>query len=548
MRALLLSLAIVASVGVAAPVAHADGLMIPREAPGGKAPAGFSVSPGRAVAIASGTGKVREEIARDGTVPLTAHPYLFGDDYWLVRFNRGPEQRVEVQLNGRTGRVTGAWSGREIGWPPIAHGWHGPRSRMLHKLMVLAGLLFLLPFLDFRRPFRLLHLDLLMILALGVSYVFAARGNVYASTPLVYPPLLYLLARLATKAVRGSPDPGRLTWMSWGALAAGLVGLLALRYIYVAVAGEVTDVGFASMFGADSILNGFPIYDSSAGSGHLDSYGPINYLAYVPFVAVFGFDLTHSDVAAGEIAAVAFDLLTVVGLYVLGNRLRPGSQGRVLGLLLAWGYAACPWTLFALASATNDGLVAMLLVWTLVVVATPWARGLGLALASLTKFAPLVLGGLFLRVGRERGLRPMLVYIGTFSAAVALFVLAYLPDGGLRETYDSTIGFQFGRTSPFSLWGLHPSLDPLHTLFTVFAAGMALVAIWLPREREPARLAAFGGALLIAAQITAIHWYYFYIPWFLPYALAGLLAIRPATPAPAIVGEEPQPELAVSRS
>ena len=33
------------------------------------------------------------------------------------------------------------------------------------------------------------------------------------------------------------------------------------------------------------------------------------------------------------------------------------------------------------------------------------------------------------------------------------------PDGGVRELYDRTIGYQAGRPSPFSVWGLAPSLD-----------------------------------------------------------------------------------------
>jgi len=64
----------------------------------------------------------------------------------------------------------------------------------------------------------------------------------------------------------------------------------------------------------------------------------------------------------------------------------------------------------------------------------------------------------------------------------------------------------------------------VRTVVTVLAAALALVAVVVPRDRDLIRLAAFGAALLIAAQLTAINWYYFYIPWFLPYALAGLLA------------------------
>jgi Glycosyltransferase family 87 len=526
-RGLLALLTIAAVLALVPPSAFgADALQVPREPPANGHPAGFRIDERQAVEIATATGKVREEIEHPGAPgALVAAPKLFGDDDWLIEYFRGSRQRVQVQLNGMTGKLVGAWRGAEIAWPPIAHGMHGPRARRLHKLLVLAGILFLLPFLDRRRPFRMLHLDLLAVLSLGVSYLFAARGNLYLSTPLMYPPLLYLLGRLVWLSTRARPeaDAGRLTWMSPRALAIALVAVLVARYLYVAIDGQVNDVGYASLFGADSIAHGYPLYDSSPGSGHLDSYGPVNYLAYVPFTWIFGFHLDHSHAAAAQVAAVVFDLGTVAGLFVLGRRLRPGG-GDVLGLALAFAFAACPWTLFSLSVGGNDGLVALILVWTLVAAVSPVGRGTGMALASLTKFAPLILAGLFLRVRGERGWRPVALYVGAFVVVSLFMIVPYLPDGGPREFYDSTIGFQFGRTSPFSIWGLHPWWRQFHGVFTGLVALMALASIIVPRERSIPRLAAFGAALLIAAQLTAIHWYYYYVPWFLPYAFVGLFS------------------------
>jgi hypothetical protein len=177
-----------------------------------------------------------------------------------------------------------------------------------------------------------------------------------------------------------------------------------------------------------------------------------------------------------------------------------------------------------LSSNTNDGLVALVLVWTLVAVGSPIGRGIGVACAAATKFAPLILGGLFLRGPGERNRRPLELYAATFAGMIAVLVLAFLPGGGLREMYDSTIGFQFGRSSPFSLWGLHPWWMPIHTIVTAAGALLALALVFLPRERTPVQLAAAGAALLITAQITAIHWYYFYLPWFAPFALVAFFS------------------------
>ena len=82
---------------------------------------------------------------------------------------------------------------------------------------------------------------------------------------------------------------------------------------------------------------------------------------------------------------------TFAFLILLGLRIRPGPAGRRLAAILAFGWAAYPYTAFALESNSNDTLVAMLLV------ARCWcspgpARGAMAALATFAKFAPALLG------------------------------------------------------------------------------------------------------------------------------------------------------------
>src|SRR5205809_108296 len=57
------------------------------------------------------------------------------------------------------------------------------------------SLAFIAPFFDRRRPFRLLHLDLLVLLGLGISLFFYNRGEITTSVPLTYPVLGYFLVR-----------------------------------------------------------------------------------------------------------------------------------------------------------------------------------------------------------------------------------------------------------------------------------------------------------------------------------------------------------------
>jgi hypothetical protein len=109
---------------------------------------------------------------------------------------------------------------------------------------------------------------------------------------------------------------------------------------------------------------------------------------------------------------------------------------------------------------------------------------------------------------------------------VALLVLPFLPDGGLREFYDRTLGYQASRSSPFSVWGLAPSLDFLRPVERAAAAVLAFAVAFWPRRKSPVQVAALAAAVLIAVQLGATHWFYFYVVWFLPLVLAALFVTQ----------------------
>lgn len=483
-------------------------------------PKGFSLSASQAIAIARRNQKVGKELESG---PLTAQALVVGNSHWIVQFKRAGSLRVQVQLDGHTGSINFADRGRELRWPALAHGQHGPRVRRIHTIMIVAGLLFLAPFFDPRRIRRMLHLDLIAVLALGGSLAFADAGKPTAATPLMYPPLLYLLARAVWLGWRGPParEAQTLTWARPGLLLGGLALVLVARYGYVIADGGVNDIGYASLYGADSIRHGYEIYNSAPGQGDLDAYGPFMYLAYVPFASLFHFDLSGAHTAGAQAAAIAWDAGTIACLFALGRRIRPGSA---LGPSLAFAWAACPWTFLPLVSGTNDGLVSLLMAATLLLLTSPGWRGLTLGLGVSAKFGPAILGLLFARAARERGRRPLVVYVTAAIAPFVILVLAFLPDGGLREFWDATIGFQLHREAPSSLWGLWPSLKPLQYVVQAGAIALAIASFWLPRERTMERVAACGAALLIAAQLSTVYWYYFYVVWFLPYLLVALFS------------------------
>ena len=449
-------------------------------------PRGFQLNAGDAQRIADRLPLVRRELAKLGPLrrevelPLyyVAHPARYE-----VVYKRGDRTYIDIHVDGITGEVVEQWSGPQAdmilarGYTPSVG---GPMN--LWYVWLPLGLLFVAPFVDPRRPFRLVHLDLLVLLGFGVSELYFNKGNVDVSVPLVYPLLVYLFIRLALAGFRPRARNERLmpyARTSW--LVIGLVALMIFRVGLNVTNSNIMDVGLASVIGADRVTHKLDLYTDN--SVHGDTYGPVNYLAYVPFELVFPTDSNTSELRAAKAAALTFDLLTVIGLMLLGARLRAGREGRRLGVAMAFAWAAYPFTLIGLQSNVNDGLIAVLLVYALLAITSPAKRGLMVGLAAAAKFAPVALVPLFATgTGEEPRGRSWAVFGAVFSAVVAGSILLYLPDGGLREFYNCTIGFQMNRYSVFSLWGLHP------------------LARLAPGHREGGRSPVRGGAGLRAAQ------------------------------------------------
>ena len=122
------------------------------------------------------------------------------------------------------------------------------------------------------------------------------------------------------------------------------------------------------------------------------------------------------------------------------------------------------------------------------------------------------------------------------AATVAAFSILLLEPGlweALRTFWDRTIGFQTGRDSPFSIWGwgqYHaagiPDLGFLQPVVAVLGVLLAVVVAFRPREKGPIELAALTAAVLLAFQLSLTHWFYLYLPWFLPFVFVWLLLPR----------------------
>lgn len=490
-------------------------------------PPGHRLTSKRAIAIAELVPKIRRaRFEHPGSYQVA---YTKGATQWQVSlFSRDRAEIGQVTIDDLTGGVMEAWTGYQVAWT-MARGYDGAFGRRVNAWYVWVPMcaLFVAPFLPWRRKPSWLHLDLLALLAFSIPLAFFNEARIGLSTPLIYPPLVYLLIRMLLVARRGPrAEPLRLLVpVSW--LAVALVFLVGFRVGLNVANSNVIDVGYSGVIGADRLVDGTPLYGTwprDNGSG--DTYGPVNYYAYVPFEQLFPWSGRWDDLPAAHAAAVAFDLLTIVGLFLLGRRIR----GPSLGIVLAYAWAAYPFTLYASSTNSNDALVALLIVATLLVAGRPAARGAAAALAGLTKLAPLALAPLFARTpsdARPTRVRPgatsFVLYALAFALTASVAMLPVILGGDLRTFWDHTIAFQRERESPFSIWGLWGGLDTVQTAVQLAAVLLALaVAVW-PRRPTLVQMAACGAAVLIALQLGVTYWFFLYVVWFFPLAIVALL-------------------------
>jgi hypothetical protein len=510
--------------------------------------------------VAARNPAVRAELSRHrNTVP---YEYTKGPGRWQVSwFTLGRHQKelMQVYVDDVSGRVTEVWTGYQVAWT-MARGYAGAFGRVVDAWYVWVPmcLLFLAPFLPWplrrarhpaspecvggqsscRRP-SLLHLDLLMLLGFSISLALFNHAQVGLSVPLVYPFLLYLLVRMLLLGFgRGRPRQALRLLVPTSWLVVGIVFLVGFRIGLNVADSNVIDVGYAGVIGADRLLHDQPLYghwphDNASG----DTYGPVAYYAYLPFRAIFGWSGTWDDLPAAHAAAIIFDLLTLLALFLLGRRVR----GPTLGTTLAYAWAAYPFSLWTLSSNTNDSLVALLLVLALLGLARAPLRGGLAALAGLTKFAPLALFPLFLRgAGGPPRRRSIVLYLLAYAGTIAAALLPVLLQHNVQGFWHDTVAYQSARDTPFSIWGLWGGLGLVQHLAEGAAAGLALAVAFVPPRRGVVEVAALAAAVLISVELSANYWLYSYIVWFFPLVMVALLGAHPSSLGRAIAAAEEQ--------
>jgi len=488
----------------------------------------------RVEAIASRTETFKEQRRANPGASVSAVKKAAGS--WEVSlYSKGkvPKQVALAKVDS-AGQVTEVWSGFQVAWS-MARGYPGAFGRSINSpwIWIPLCIAFLLPFFDWRKPLRWLHFDLLALVGFSASLAFFNAAELGISVPISSALLAWLVIRLLAIGLRpdARPPPLRLM-LPWRWLVVIGLFLVGLRVGLNIVDGNVIDVGYAGVIGADKFSHGRQLYGAfpfDNGSG--DTYGPLLYLLYVPFEWIWPWQGTWDDLAAAHAVAGVFDLLCAALLFLIGRKLRDN----VLGVVLAYAWLAFPFSVYVTNSGSNDAIPAAFVLAAIWLHRQPLARG-GLSIAAgLTKFAPLALLPLFAGdrlwdrdlAGKVR-LRKLALFILGVLVVAGATALIFAPTTSPKDFWDHTLAYQFGRDAPFSVWGLYGGGWRTAQHFVQGATILlALAVFFVPRRGNTITLAALAAAIMAAVQLSATYWFYLYLAWLLPMALIAFLG-RPA--------------------
>lgn len=460
-------------------------------------------------------------------------------DHWEVDSWVNNKVVVRCDVNDQGERVTGVWTNHQVAWK-MARGSDGAFGGDINRWFVWWPMFALFAALMIR-PWNLKSwrtVDVIALLSFGVSHEFFNSGMIEWSVPLAYPPLVYLFIRMSIWFVRGVPAAGDSrgaswvpTWICW------VVALFAagVRYGINAYGSNVVDVGYAGVLGANALLDGqLPYGNMPEDNQHGDTYGPLNYIAYIPAVLALGRSTDWSQgLPAAHGLSVASDVACVAALvFVAWRWISPRAAA-----ITAAAWMTFPYTAFSLSSNVNDLLVAAVLLAAFAALPVPVLRGALLAVAGGIKFVPLIAAPIFLHLGTQARRRQALATLAGIVGVTLLwggFIAGY--PKGLKSFVDATWGFQFERESPFSIWGMYG----WHTAQRVAQAALViavLIAAAIPRTRDFRQVAAGAAAAVIGVHLVLQHWFYLYIPWFFGFVLIAMIARSESRAEPAAAAQ-----------
>ena len=486
----------------------------------------------KAVRLAAASARVRDELSNHGPYSTRA---MYEDGEWTVRFyvdEKGAvggrptdygKEIATVGVDDKSWVLNYVYTGDQVGWN-MARGVKGAYGKQANYWWVWLplSLVFAAAFWRTDRLISVRNLDILALLGFLVSHGFYRQGIVLEAVVLWYPPLVYLFVRtllmgfgIGERVEKTSNLP---MWLLM--VLAGLAGGLVMS---LNVDARVIDVGYAGVVGADRILDGTIPYGnmpSDVGTG--DTYGPLNYLLYVPFVLMFGYSGEWDFLPAAHALTLFSFVAGAMALFITGYRLS-GREGAA-ALIFAW--AAFPYTVYTTNNNTNDIIVAAVAAIGLAAAASPIARGASVAAGFGVKLYPLILGPLWISYdGLKR--KPIVDFVLGGAGVVLLTFWVVLLDGhpfrAIELFYERTLAFQGDRVSPWAIYTQVPETRFLQKLVTAGVIFLGLLVAFVPRRKSLRRLAALSAALVIAFQLTVNYWFYAYIVWFAPFVFVALL-------------------------
>ena len=400
-------------------------------------------------------------------------------DVWQVSVFSGKAGETATGKVDTGGRVVEAWVGPEVAWP-LARG-NGLGGILNRPLIWLSFCLFFLVGLaNLRKPLSLRNLDLLVFLSFSIYLLYFNEGRVFASVAAASVPLVYLIGRCVWIGWTNRASPTAAAVPVW-LLVAATVLLFGFRVGLNTEGSGVLDVGYAGVIGADRLANGvspygnFPVKDTGRPCGpatedgdigdwiqangrcetanHLgDTYGPVNYHAYLPGLALLGWSGKWDGLPAVHFTTILFDLLAILGLAAVGFRF----GGKRLAVLLAFAWVANPFTQYVSSSNTNDAIMPAFLIWGFWAASSNVGRGVFAALGAWAKLAALVVAPLWATYPDAQHWRRATVFAAAFTGTTVLcfwtLILGGNPVEAFRVFYERTFEIQVDRHSPFSPW------------------------------------------------------------------------------------------------
>jgi hypothetical protein len=527
-------------------------------------PAGHRLTARQARAIALADPKARA-VLRDNRGSYH-RIFLKGQTRWQLSIyaKEKPLREIgQVLIDDASGKVTESWDSHYVAWT-MARGYDGAFGRSITSpwLWGVLLLLFLAPLVRLR-PLRGPPIAILLLAGFTVPLAFFNNARLDWAVPLSFLLLLGLLAWGTVRGVRrprSAPKPMRVLIPVSGLIVMGFA-LLVFRAILNVEDGNVIDVGYASVVGADKIGHGLSVYTPFPDNvGRGDTYGPLTYLAYVPFEQVWPWSGKWDDLPAAHAAAIALDALAALTLFFVGRRQEEDKDaGNRRGVLYAYLWLACPFTAYCLNSNSNDALPAIALGLVLLVGARPFARGMAAGAAGAAKIAPFAILPIlatrrrvaptvpvhhappaFWPVGRGDGpegtpgrqfwrgaLSGVTVLAGALVLVVVVSFVAMHWSLDPGRLYDRTIGYQAGRPAPFMPWGYYPDLGQFRDAARYAAILFAVVIAFVPRRHDVTGTAALVLAVIVGLQMATEYWFYLYLVWLIPLIVAGSLGDRP---------------------